>query len=133
MSWVSKAKIITAEDKRKAEVLKKKEALQAEKCKVRDSGIVVDGTLFDTDHGAVAAYMQFYFELMGNPSAVVSDWKASSGVWVEMNGALLAKIMAGLRSMQKSVFSWQKEKEKEFTDAVNKGEDVSSISTKYGE
>lgn len=87
--------------------------IQAEKCRVRDGGMIVDGILWDTDTSAISAYMQFMFKLQLNNAASVPNWKASTGVWTVMDGTVLTSLMAEWETLQTSAFNWQKEKEEE--------------------
>lgn len=111
----------------------KLEALQLEKVRVRDGGIIVDGVLFDTDKSAMDAYTRTaVFVFQADPTAVIPQWKASEGVWVEMTYPLLQKLIpAGLYN-ESAAFAWQKQQEA-LVMAATTQEELDAVSTTYGQ
>ena len=97
----------------------KLEAIQAEKIRVRDGGVLVDGVLFDTDKPAMDAYTRtMVFLYSQNAAATIPAWKASCGVWVEMTLALLESIVPVAAANETAVFVWQEARELEVAAAV---------------
>ena len=87
------------------------EKVQAEKVRVMDGGLDLNGTHWDTDERAQAAYVKYYLGLLQDQTLVVSDWKASSGVWVEMNALAFQELQAALKAHEEALFTWQRQKE----------------------
>ena len=84
----------TREAAKLAEALNSKLAeIQREKCKIRDAGVTVDGILFDTDASAQSMYTQTLMMMQMNPNFVVEGWKASAGVYVNLDQALLMQVL----------------------------------------
>ena len=106
--------------------------VQAEKVKVRDGGLELNGIHWDTDERAQAAYVKYYLGLLQDQTLVVPDWKASSGVWVEMNALLFQELQAALKSHESALFTWQRNKEAEI-NACETVEQLEQVSLKYGE
>ena len=92
---------------------RKRIELQTEKVRRRDAGLTIDGILWDTDANAQVMYTQFAVELLSNPSVVVADWKASSGVFAPMDAATFQRIRAAWADHCTSITSAQRRKEAE--------------------
>jgi len=111
----------------------KLDALQLEKARVRDGGILVDGILFDTDKSAMDAYTRTaVFVFQANPAAVIPQWKASEGVWVEMTYALLQKLIPAGLANESAAFTWQQGQE-QLVLAATTQEELDAVSTTYGQ
>lgn len=106
----------------------KRAAIQAEKCRVRDGGVVVDGVLFDTDASARVAYLEIGLKFATDPSLAIPNWKASDGQWVTMTAPLFAQVMAAGEAMLRSVFAWQEEMES-LVDRELAAGDVEALTT----
>lgn len=91
-------------------IASKKTEVQQEKCRLRDSGIVINGVLFDTDAAAQSAYTKTLLACQINPEYEISDWKASDGVFVKMNKALVLQVMMASGSRESELTTRQKEK-----------------------
>ena len=99
--------------------LEKMAALQAEKVRIRDGGVVVDGTLFDTDESAMSAYTRtMLFLFSQNPTASIANWKASTGAWVTMTLPLLSSLVPVIAANETAAFAWQSARESEVNAAV---------------
>lgn len=81
-------------------------AIQFEKCRVRDGGFLVDGVLFDSDPAARTSYLELAMRFQVDP-AFSTRWKASAGVWVEMNATLFARVQAAGTAHMQAAFAWQ--------------------------
>lgn len=111
--------------------------VQTEKCRVRDSlcYITVEGVEvpFDADAGAMAAYIQ---HKICNPGLYVTDWKASTGVYVTMTDAVLLDLQEKLTARTIAVTSWQRAKEAEIKAMVFSGPEsiaeLERVSVLYG-
>ncbi len=87
-------------------------AIQAEKCRVRDGGFLVDGVLFDSDQAARTSYLELALRFQVDPG-FSTRWKASSGVWVTMDATLFSQVqVAGMAHIQ-AVFAWQEARDAE--------------------
>lgn len=104
---------------------KKIAEIQTEKCRLRDSGIVLDGVLFDTDTTADTKYTKMLLACQINPSYEIPDWKASDGVFVTMTGALVLQVMLESGARESILTSKQKEKIAE-VNALKTVEEVES-------
>lgn len=94
------------------------EKVQAEKVKIRDGGLDLNETHWDTDERAQAAYVKYYLGLLQDQTLTIPDWKASSGVWVEMNALLFQGVQAALKEHESVLFTWQRQKEAEINDCA---------------
>jgi len=81
--------------------------IQNKKIAKRDGGFLVDGVLFDSDAGANVQYLNFFTQVMSDPTYTVTNWKASNGTWVEMNATLFAKVSAAFALNTAAAFDWQ--------------------------
>lgn len=105
--------------------------LQAAKVRRRDAGLTIDGILWDTDANAQVMYTQFAVELLSNPSVVVDDWKASSGVFAPMDAATFQRIRAAWADHCTSITSAQRRKEAEI-QALSAVADVEAYNCEVG-
>ena len=105
--------------------------LQAEKVRRRDAGLTIDGIQWDTDAAAQVMYTQFAVELLSNPSVVVADWKASSGVFAPMDAATFQRIRAAWAGHCTSITSAQRRKEAEI-QALSAVADVEAYNCEVG-
>ena len=109
-------------------------AIQKEKIRVRDGGVLVDGILFDTDARAMAAYTKtMVFLFSQNPTAVIQDWKASEGIWIQMTYPLLASLVPIMAANETNAFAWQAAREEEIRVALdnNNRAALETVSTTY--
>lgn len=101
---------------------KKLEAIQREKCRVRDSGVAVpvNGTaiLFDTDNAARIAYLEFLGMSQLNPGYVEPNWKASANIFVTMTPELFFGVITARQTNERNAFEWQKDRVAEVEAAV---------------
>lgn len=86
------------------------EELQQEKRRRRDSGITINGVLFDTDLNADAKYTKMLLACQISPTYTIPDWKASDGVFVEMTGLLVLQVMQTFGAYESAITSKQKQK-----------------------
>lgn len=107
-----------------------KAQVQVEKVRVRDGGLEINGTHWDTDERAQAAYVKFFLKLSQDPTYAKPDWKASDGQWTEMNAIVLNALSAALEQHETSVFVWQRNKEAEI-DACETVEDLKQVVIEY--
>ena len=107
-----------------------KAQVQAEKVRVRDGGVIVNDVLWDTDERAQSAYMRYYLGLLTDQSLVITDWKASVGVWVEMNATTFHGLQMALKEHEAWLFVWQRNKEAEI-DACETVEDLKQVVIEY--
>lgn len=98
-------------------VATKMAAIQAEKCRARDAGFLVDGVMFDSDQSARTSYLELAVRLQSSPALQV-PWKASAGVWVDMNADLYAKVDAAGTAHIQAVFSWQAARDAEVAEIL---------------
>ena len=89
----------------------KLQQIQLKKNELRDAGFLVDGILFDSDLPARTAYNEIALKFMADPSFIKRDWKASTGVWVDMNFTLFQKLITQGEIHLESCFMWQANKE----------------------
>jgi len=87
-------------------VAAKSASLQAEKCRARDAGFLVDGVRFDSDQAARTSYLELSDMLAADPLYSTS-WKASPGAWVVMDASLYAKVRAAGAAHISACFAWQ--------------------------
>ncbi len=87
------------------------QAIRDQKVAMRDGGMDVHGLKFDTDTNARIAYNELVMKFMVDPTYVVQDWKASEGVWVQMDFGLYQEVMATGEALLQQVFAWQREQE----------------------
>lgn len=99
----------------------KHEAAQAEKVRAVNAGCVVDGVLFDSDQAAKIAYLGLERKFRDKPSYVKEGWKASLGVWVDMNAALFLQVVNAVEQHESDCFAWQKAKDDEIDAAAKQG------------
>jgi len=105
--------------------------IQAGKNAARDAGIIVNGTLFDTDSNARIAYLELSFKLSQDPAYSV-QWKANDiGDWVEMNATLFNDLYVAFGTHLESVFTWQ-EVQSQAVTAASTPEEIAAISDVYG-
>lgn len=101
---------------------RKLEAIQKEKCRVRDSGVAVpvNGTaiLFDTDNAARIAYLEFLGMSQLNPGYTEPNWKASANTFVTMTPELFFMVIAARQSNERNAFEWQKARVEEIEAAL---------------
>lgn len=81
-------------------------AIQAAKVAARDAGFRVGGVLYDSDQAARLAYGELADILRDNP-AYSTPWRASAGVWVTMDAALYALVVAAGMAHVQACFAWQ--------------------------
>jgi len=94
-------------------------AIQAEKIRVRDGGVLVEGILFDTDESAMSAYTKtMVFLFSQSHDASIQKWKASEGVWVTMTLSLMTSIVPVAAANETSAFAWQAAREIEVAEAL---------------
>lgn len=102
------------EAKSRAQMLETKLAeIQLEKCKIRDSGVTVNGILFDTDASAQGMYTQTLMMMQLNTGFVVHGWKASTGVYIDLDEALLMQVLEAWKELITTLTIKQAEKEAE--------------------
>lgn len=94
----------------------KLEAIQLEKARVRDSGFMVSGTLFDSDAAARVAYLELAMKLQVEPE-FSTVWKASDGVWVTMDAVMFGQVYAAGAAHIAACFAWQEAREAEVAAA----------------
>lgn len=109
-----------------------KAAIHNEKKRVRDSGVTVDGILFDTDLMARVSYREFADQAALDPAYTVPDWRASRGVFVTMDAALHARVAEAGKQLFTHVFAWQRQQEAK-VDAATGPEALSRINTRFQE
>ena len=105
-------------------------AIHAEKNRARDGGFIVDGVLFDSDLPARTSYAELAIAMQQDP-AFSTRWKASDGVWVDMDATLFQKVYAACRAHIEACFAWQEAKEQAVAMATTY-DDVMAIVTTYG-
>ncbi|MEN6630530.1 MAG: DUF4376 domain-containing protein [Sulfuricella sp.] len=91
-------------------IISKKAEIQREKCRLRDSGIMIDGVLFDTDASAQSAYTKTLLACQIDPTYSVAEWKASDGVFIKMTKPLVLQVMQESGSRESALTSTQKRK-----------------------
>ena len=79
--------------------------LNQEKKERLDAGFMVNGVLFDSDSNARLAYAELAMKFRADPSYTIR-WKASSGVWVDMDYELFQAVYAAGEVHISSVFEW---------------------------
>ena len=105
---------------------KKRAAIQAEKVRVRDGGILINGVLFDTDEKAQAAYVRYALGVMADPTLTVPNWKASNGVWVTMTAVLYGQLSEAWKLHEAGCFNWQKQQE-ELVQTALTGKNIAAL------
>lgn len=108
----------------------KSTAVQAEKVRVRDGGFLVGGVLFDSDASANVAYLNYSTRVSMDPTYTVANWKASAGVWVEMNATLFAQVSSAFGANSEAAFNWQAARDSEIAAATTV-EQVQAVSEHY--
>lgn len=101
--------------------------IQAKKITKRDGGFTVDGVLFDSDAGANVQYLNFFTQVMSDPTYTVANWKASNGTWVEMNAVLFAKVSAAFTLNTAAAFDWQAAMQTALDTAVDTYEALKAV------
>jgi len=91
-----------------------------------DGGFMHDGVLFDSDSKARLAYLEFAFKL-GQAPEYSTPWKASTGQWVTMDGALFMALQPAYEAHIQGCFAWQAAREMEVA-AAQAVEEVEAIS-----
>lgn len=109
--------------------------VQAEKVRVRDGGMLIDGVLWDTDSQAQAAYQRFFIGLSSNPGLVISNWKASREAVRTMDAQMFQKLMVAWQVHEAGCFAWQDQKDALLRSAHAGGnlEALKAVSVKWGE
>ena len=87
--------------------------IQREKCRMRDAGVIVNDTLFDTDSAAQSMYTQTLMMMQMSPGFIVEGWKASPGVYVDLNQELLMQVLMAWKELINTLTLKQAEKETE--------------------
>lgn len=103
---------------------RKLDAIQKEKCRVRDSGVAVDGIIFDTDNAARIAYLEFLGMSQMNPGYTEPNWKASENIFVSMTQELFFKVVLARQANERNAFEWQKARVIEVEAAVEANDKV---------
>lgn len=106
--------------------------IQQEKSRVKNGGFYVNDILFDSDDTAQIALTQFSLKLNSDPSYVVTNWKASTGVWVTMDAVLFSQVMSAWENHCKACFDWQEAKEEEIS-ACAIATEIQAVSLVFGE
>lgn len=88
------------------------ERISTEKKIRRDSGFVKNGILWDSDPAAHLAYVSVHATFIIDPDHI-TKWRASQGVWVDMNLELFSEVYAAYLTHIEQVFQWQYQKEQE--------------------
>lgn len=86
--------------------------INEEKNRRRDSGFMLDGTLWDSDNPARLAYAEVAGRFVAE-SSFTAEWKASAGVWVTLDKALFERVYAAGAAHLEAAYAWQKAKEEE--------------------
>jgi hypothetical protein len=104
-----------------------------EKNRVRETGVIIDNILFDSDKNAYDAYARFAIRVITDPTYVTENWKASDGVWVTMDATLLSKLINALSVKETLAFNWLKAKQEAINSAFNSNDihTLELISTVY--
>lgn len=92
-------------------------AIHAEKNRARDGGFIVGGVLFDSDLPARTSYAELALAFQQSPD-MATRWKASDGVWVDMNLALFSQVYAAGRAHIEACFAWQEAREQDVAAAA---------------
>jgi hypothetical protein len=107
---------------------RKIKAIRAERDRVRDGGIVVDGVRYDSDAAAITMYHATMTTAGMIPNWSTPNWKASTnpvtglGVYVTMDLAKLQTVwLAGVAHID-ACHAWQKAREAEVAAAVAAGD-----------
>jgi len=98
-------------------VEQKRADIRAEKYKIRDSGVLVNGILFDTDLEARISYVELGQRFIDDPT-ITLDWKASGNTWVLMDLALYQEVVTAKDKHIKGVFEWQLAVETEINESL---------------
>ena len=111
----------------------KRAEVQAEKRKIRDAGVIVDGVLFDSDLAARIAYAELGAKFSENPEYIAASWKASSGQWVDMGLEKYRQVMTSGEDLMQTIFAWQKIKESAINEMLATGDraGLEMFDTKY--
>lgn len=88
------------------------EQISAKKKIHRDSGFVKNGILWDSDPAAHLAYVSTHATFLVDPN-YTTKWRASQGVWVDMNLELFFDVYAAYLTHIEQAFQWQYQKEQE--------------------
>ncbi|WP_419174396.1 DUF4376 domain-containing protein [Desulfosediminicola sp.] len=94
-------------------------------------GFDVEGTKYDSDTVAQLAYTKLEAHLKENPAYTVR-WKASDGVWVDMDATLFAKVTTAEKAHIALCFAWQEAKEIELKGCGTPAE-LDNVSILFGE
>ena len=105
--------------------------IQREKCKVRDAGVTVGGVLFDTDSAAQGMYTQTLMMMQMMPGFVVEGWKASAGIYVDLDQTLLMGVLMSWKELINALTLKQAEKEAE-VQALESSEAVEKYDASIG-
>jgi len=95
--------------------------VQEKKNQMRDAGFFVNEILFDSDMAARTAYLELAMQIQMNPAFTIK-WKASNGVWVDMNASLFQSVMTAGKAHIEYCFAWQEAKEIEIKAATTADE-----------
>lgn len=96
--------------------------IQTQKRAVRDSGVTIDGVLFDTDAFAQIMYTQFLVAVSYDASYTIQNWKASGETFVTMDAALIIRIKTAWAELCAKVHNVQAQKISEVSALTNIGE-----------
>jgi len=107
----------TATEKKEKDTNDAEAKLKTKKKELREEGITVNGILFDTDLEARIAYLELMIKFMMDPSYVVQDWKASDGVWVQMDKTTFDSLVAAWEVKLGNIFTFVKTKESEISES----------------
>ena len=102
-------------------------AIQQKKITKRDNGFMLGETLFDSDAGANVQYLNFFTQVMSDPTYTVDNWKASNGTWVKMNAVLFAKVSAAFALNTAAAFDWQAAMQAALDTAVDTYEALKAV------
>lgn len=107
-----------------------KHQINTEKNKARDSGVEVNGTLFDTDYNARVSYQECLMKMKEDPAYTEPVWKASDGQYCVMDKETLDAVMEAGTLHIRSVFEWQHDVEQQI-QAATTIEDLMAIDVTY--
>ena len=94
----------------------KLDAINAGKNEALDGGFWHGEIFFDSDSKARLAYLKLATKLAQDPT-YTTKWKASRGVWVDMDAALFAAVQPAYEAHIQACFAWQAAREQELAAA----------------
>lgn len=111
----------------------KQAEIQAEKCRVRDGGVMVDGIPWDSDMRAWVAYMGTAMQMAADPTFTVPYWKASTGYRVTMDASTCSAVISACKLITQQTEAWQAGKEAEIQAALSADDRMAleAITTTY--